>query len=75
MKICNLCPLINKDGKNCGVPGTQPCCSKCGCSLGLKLRAMESTCPHPDGPKWGPESTQNPTQNGSNIQTPGSQLP
>jgi hypothetical protein len=52
MKICNLCPLINKDGSNCGVPGTQPCCSKCGCSLGLKLRAMDAVCPHPDGPKW-----------------------
>jgi hypothetical protein len=27
------------------VPGTQPCCSKCGCSLSLKLRSLSSECP------------------------------
>jgi hypothetical protein len=34
------------------MPGTQPCCSDCGCSLGLKLRSPDSSCPHPEGPKW-----------------------
>ena len=59
---------MDKTGSNCALPGTQPCCSKCGCSLGLKLRALDSTCPHQDGPKWGSEqSTQNSTIHGSNI--------
>jgi hypothetical protein len=53
MKICNLCPKIDKIGFNCGVPGTQPCCSECGCSLSLKLRSLESSCPDPNGSKWG----------------------
>jgi len=34
------------------VVGTQPCCGICGCSLSMKLRSMDSQCPHPDGPKW-----------------------
>ena len=52
MKICNLCPLLDKKGDNCALPGTQPCCTKCGCSIAFKLRALEAECPHPDGPKW-----------------------
>jgi len=52
MKICEKCPLLDNTGFNCLVPGTNPCCSECGCSLSLKLRSLESSCPHPDGPKW-----------------------
>lgn len=52
MEICNTCPNINKDGAYCLVPGTQPCCSICGCKLAYKTRSLSSSCPHPDGPKW-----------------------
>jgi len=52
MRICEKCPLIDNTGFNCLVPGTNPCCSECGCSLSLKLRSLESSCPHPEGPKW-----------------------
>ena len=31
--------------------GTQPCCSECGCAMGLKLRALSTECPLD---KWGP---------------------
>lgn len=34
------------------MPGTQPCCSICGCKLAYKTRSLSSSCPHPDGPKW-----------------------
>lgn len=57
------------------VKGTQPCCGECGCSLSLKLRSMDSECPHPDGPKWGAEVLPNQSSNhGSNIQSGESQL-
>jgi hypothetical protein len=36
--------------KHCAMIGTQPCCGDCGCSLGLKLRALSSECPQK---KWG----------------------
>tara|TARA_B100001778_G_C18489445_1_gene584354 strand:+ start:414 stop:836 length:423 start_codon:yes stop_codon:yes gene_type:complete len=42
---CKLCPFNDKAGTSCAVPGTQPCCSECGCSLGLKLRALSASCP------------------------------
>tara|TARA_R100000231_G_C5313705_1_gene161238 strand:- start:270 stop:662 length:393 start_codon:yes stop_codon:yes gene_type:complete len=42
---CKICPLLDKVGKTCAVNGTQPCCSDCGCSLSLKLRALSSSCP------------------------------
>nr|QPI16328.1 MAG: hypothetical protein NIOZUU157_00218 [Virus NIOZ-UU157] len=42
---CKICPLLDKEGKSCAVPGTQPCCSDCGCSISLKIRAMSSDCP------------------------------
>lgn len=80
MKICNLCPLLDAKGDKCGVPGTQPCCSECGCSLALKLRSLESSCPYPGGPKWEAatnESNQHSNQNsnhGGNFQTGESQL-
>ena len=52
MKICNTCPLLSVDDSKCALPKTQPCCSACGCSLAFKLRAMDTQCAHPDGPKW-----------------------
>ena len=42
---CKICPLIDREGKSCAVPGSAPCCSDCGCSLGLKIRSMSSDCP------------------------------
>ena len=42
---CKICPLIDREGKSCAVPKTAPCCSDCGCSLGLKIRSMSSDCP------------------------------
>tara|TARA_R100000988_G_C3979572_1_gene156166 strand:+ start:155 stop:574 length:420 start_codon:yes stop_codon:yes gene_type:complete len=42
---CKICPLLDREGKSCAVPKTQPCCSDCGCSIGLKIRAMSSDCP------------------------------
>ena len=42
---CKLCPLLDKKGKSCAVPRTQPCCSDCGCSISLKIRSMSSDCP------------------------------
>ena len=47
---CKLCPLLDKKGTSCAVPKTQPCCSDCGCSLGLKLRSLSSSCPKG---RWG----------------------
>ena len=52
LKICMSCELVDRIGHTCVMPGTQPCCSDCGCSLGLKLRSPDSSCPHPDGSKW-----------------------
>jgi len=43
--ICKKCPHLDNVGNNCLVPGTQPCCSKCGCSLSLKTRSLSSDCP------------------------------
>ena len=44
-KACLQCPALDRVGAKCAMPGTQPCCSDCGCSLGLKLRALSSSCP------------------------------
>src|SRR5688572_10895649 len=52
MKICSDCPLIDREGSKCMIPGTQPCCGECGCKLRFKTRSLSSECPHPDGPKW-----------------------
>lgn len=43
--ICDTCPEIDREGGKCLVPGTTPCCSKCGCKLSWKLRALSSACP------------------------------
>ena len=42
---CKVCPLLDREGSSCAVPGTKPCCSDCGCSIALKIRAMSSDCP------------------------------
>lgn len=44
-KVCLACEHIDKEGSKCAVPFTNPCCSKCGCSLGLKTRSLSSECP------------------------------
>lgn len=44
LKICDTCEHVDTTDKTCKVPGTNPCCSKCGCSLQLKLRS-DSKCP------------------------------
>jgi len=49
MAICDTCPQIDREGTRCIVPGTGPCCGVCGCSLGLKTRALSSAC---DNGKW-----------------------
>lgn len=69
--------MLDTVGAKCMVPGSQPCCGECGCSLSLKLRSLESSCPYPGAPKWDAEpnnSNQNSNQNGSNFQTGESQL-
>lgn len=45
MEICNECPLLDLKGSKCFAPGTQPCCGSCGCSLKLKTRSVDSSCP------------------------------
>jgi hypothetical protein len=52
IKICNKCSSMDTVGTSCMITGTQPCCAVCGCSLAMKLRSLDSICPHPDGPKW-----------------------
>ena len=42
---CSVCPLLDREGSSCAVNGTQPCCSDCGCSIGLKIREMSADCP------------------------------
>lgn len=42
---CKICPLLDRKGETCAVPGSQPCCSDCGCSIGLKIRALSADCP------------------------------
>jgi hypothetical protein len=42
---CMTCSSLDEKGNKCAVPSTQPCCADCGCSLGLKLRALSSSCP------------------------------
>ena len=42
---CKVCPLLDREGKHCAVPGSKPCCADCGCSIALKIRSMSSDCP------------------------------
>lgn len=83
--ICTACPHIDNTGSSCLVPGTQPCCGKCGCSLKLKLRSLSSACGDEENPRWDSFLTweeeeelkdqinnkeTNPNQNGDSIQSP-----
>jgi hypothetical protein len=49
MSICETCPYLDKSGSHCMVPGTEPCCGLCGCSLTIKTRALSAAC---DIHKW-----------------------
>lgn len=44
-EICRVCEFIDTTGAKCALPGTQPCCGECGCSLKLKTRSLSSDCP------------------------------
>lgn len=44
-KICDGCIRKDDEGKSCVMPGTQPCCNLCGCSLSFKTRSLSSDCP------------------------------
>jgi hypothetical protein len=44
-QICINCSLFDAKGTDCLAPGTQPCCSDCGCSLAFKVRSLSSECP------------------------------
>ena len=44
-EICRKCASLDSDGIQCLMPGTEPCCSECGCSLDLKTRSLSSECP------------------------------
>ena len=48
-EICQKCEFIDRSGDKCAVPGTQPCCGSCGCSLQFLQRSLSSFC-HED--KW-----------------------
>ena len=52
LAICAFCPEIDLEGKKCMMPGTQPCCGKCGCSLALKTRDLSSSCGDLETPRW-----------------------
>ena len=43
--VCKKCSFLDTKGIKCMVPGTQPCCASCGCSLSLKTRSLSSECP------------------------------
>ena len=42
LAICRECEFY---GNACLLPGTEPCCSICGCCLELKTRSLSSDCP------------------------------
>jgi len=52
LEICAYCPDIDLDGTKCMMPGTNPCCGKCGCSLALKTRDLTSSCGDLENPRW-----------------------
>jgi hypothetical protein len=56
MAICNTC-TYKSASEGCGIPGTGPCCSACGCSLKIKTRSLSSACgaiEKDEPPKWLP---------------------
>ena len=50
--ICSVCPHFDEKGDKCYVPGTAPCCSKCGCELATKLRSLSCGCGDEENPRW-----------------------
>lgn len=42
--ICQDCEFIDREGSKCFMPGTQPCCGVCGCSLKFLQRSPSSKC-------------------------------
>jgi hypothetical protein len=50
-QICLECEHLDHTGKGCVIPGTQPCCKLCGCSMKFKLRSMASECAD-NPPRW-----------------------
>jgi len=51
-KICLDCEHLDNQGSKCLAPGTQPCCSECGCSLTFKTRSLSSSCPKEKWNAW-----------------------
>jgi len=47
--ICDSCPNLDTAGDTCFIPGSQPCCSLCGCKLSFKQRALSDRC---DEGRW-----------------------
>ena len=46
LKICEECPELDLEGKFCAMPGTAPCCGKCGCQIKIKVCGGNKTsCP------------------------------
>ena len=50
--VCKQCELLDIKGSECAVPGTQPCCGDCGCSLSIKMRSLASSCPKDKWPAY-----------------------
>lgn len=65
--ICQSCPFIDRSGSSCIVPGTQPCCGKCGCSLHFKQRSLSSSC---DDRRWDAVLSQDEDDNLTNSLNP-----
>lgn len=42
--ICKTCIDYNESGDKCFMPGTQPCCGVCGCSLKFLQNSLSSGC-------------------------------
>jgi hypothetical protein len=53
MSICKNCPKIDLEGTSCLVPGTNPCCSYCGCCLKVMVHSLSTECSDPDNKRWG----------------------
>tara|TARA_R100000742_G_C4276912_1_gene98327 strand:+ start:720 stop:1052 length:333 start_codon:yes stop_codon:yes gene_type:complete len=56
---CIKCSLFDAFGESCLAPGTQPCCSDCGCSLSFKVRSLSSECPKGYWKSYMDEETEN----------------
>ena len=42
---CSTCEHLDIQGDSCAVKATRPCCGKCGCAIGFKIRSLSSDCP------------------------------